>query len=129
MNTHTKKLKISDEENLPDVILDHIELLTCFNCGEKLIDQKSYKTEDTLGTLHLDLGSINYPYEPDEPRGIYFECAQCSTETPHEFKLILNKKIAQEHLWSLEMGRSEGEEYQSTNKTIRLLKEFLGITE
>lgn len=79
MPAHTKKLTISDEGDLSDIILDHIELLTCFSCGEKLIDQKSYKTGDTLGTIHLDPGRCNYPYEPDEPAGIYFECIQCST--------------------------------------------------
>jgi hypothetical protein len=39
--------------------------------------------------------------------------------------ILLTKRTALEHLNSLEMGRNEGEEYQSTNETILNLKEFL----
>ena len=39
--------------------------------------------------------------------------------------IMLTKRTALEHLNSLEMGRNEGEEYSSVNKTILKLKEFL----
>jgi len=74
------ELMIEDENELSDIIMNHIELLTCFNCGEKLVDQTSYKTADNLGTIHLDPGSCNYPREPDEPANLYCECIKCSPE-------------------------------------------------
>ena len=70
-----------DEAELSDIIMKNVELLTCYNCGEKLTDSiNTIKTFDKLGVIHLDPGSKNYPHEPDEPASIYFECIECANE-------------------------------------------------
>ena len=67
-----------DESKLLDIILENIDELTCINCGEKLIDSwNTVKTFDKIGVMHLDPGSRNYPYEPDDPASTYFECIKC----------------------------------------------------
>ena len=67
-----------DEGSLLIQILNNVDVLTCINCGERLIDSRNtVKTFDKLGMIHLDPGSSNYPHEPDEPAGIYFECVEC----------------------------------------------------
>jgi len=75
-----KHQKIMDEGELLKIILDDVNKLTCENCGETLISEQSVKTNDQLGMMHLDPGSRNYPHEPDEPAGIYFECVNCMNE-------------------------------------------------
>jgi len=68
-----------DEGDLLIKILNSVDVLTCINCGERLIDSRNtVETFDKLGTIHLDPGSRNYPHEPDEPAGIYFECVNCA---------------------------------------------------
>lgn len=74
-------MKINDEGDLSIQILNNVDILTCFNCGEKLIDSRNtVKTFDNLGMMHLDPGGRNYPHEPDEPAGIYFTCINCLKE-------------------------------------------------
>lgn len=73
-----KRFEINDEGDLCNQILTHVDKLTCVSCGETLILEQSIKSHDKLGTIHLDPGSRNYPHEPDEPAGIYFECVNCS---------------------------------------------------
>ena len=70
---------IKDEGELSDIILENFQLLTCFNCGERLGDVKSdYRTgSEEAGVLCIEPGSINYPREPDEPTHAYFECMEC----------------------------------------------------
>jgi hypothetical protein len=70
---------IKDEGELSDIILENFQLLTCFNCGEKLGDVKSnYRAgSEEAGVLCIEPGSINYPREPDEPAAVYFECVEC----------------------------------------------------
>lgn len=40
-------------------------------------------------------------------------------------EIILNKRTAKEHLNALRLARCEGEEYESTNDTIKFLQKFL----
>ena len=66
-----------DEAELLELILNNVKVLTCFNCGEKLIDRMPSNMQEMLGVIRLDKGSRNYPDGPDDPAGIYFECLKC----------------------------------------------------
>lgn len=55
---------------------------------------------------------------------------QARLEKEKEFEdshltIILNERTAKEHLNALRLARCEGEEYESTNDTIKFLQEFL----
>lgn len=80
-----------DEEEVCDIILQNVDLLTCINCGAKLSDKVRLK-DDVVGVLHIDPGSSNYPREPDEPAAAYFECAECSEAHPKGFLRYRLKK-------------------------------------
>ena len=67
-----------DEGELCDIILRHADLLTCYNCGDKLSDKVQVGNDDKVGVLRIDPGSNNYPREPDEPAQAYFECMECA---------------------------------------------------
>ena len=71
-----------DEGKVCDVILENVDLLTCFNCGEKLIEVKekdgTVRTDDFIGEFCIDPGESNYPREPDVPAAVYFVCVKCS---------------------------------------------------
>ena len=67
-----------DEGELCDLILRHADLLTCYNCGDKLSDKVQVGNDDKVGVLRIDPGSNNYPREPDEPAVAYFECIECT---------------------------------------------------
>lgn len=70
-----------DEGTVCDVILQSIDLLTCFNCGENLVEIKEIiefpHKDDFMGELCID-GESNYPHEPDVPASVYFVCVECS---------------------------------------------------
>ena len=67
-----------NEEELCELILDNVQVLTCFNCGETLTSQRSViPNDERVGILHIDPGEKNYPHEPDIPALAYFECMQC----------------------------------------------------
>lgn len=70
---------VNDEGDLCALILRHVHLLTCYNCGEKLQDKVRLK-DDVVGVMHIDPGRSNYPREPDEPAAAYFECIECVDE-------------------------------------------------
>lgn len=66
------------EEELCELILENAHVLTCFNCGKTLESQTSGIANDTtVGVLHIEPGECNYPYEPDAPPSLYFECVNC----------------------------------------------------
>lgn len=71
-----------DEGKVCDVLLENIDLLTCFNCGEKLSEIKEKiefpHKDDFIGEFCFDPGESNYPVEPDVPAGVYFVCVECS---------------------------------------------------
>lgn len=71
-----------DEGQVCDVILQNIDLLTCFNCGENIAEVKekegTIRTDDFIGELCIDPGEYNYPREPDVPAEAYFVCVKCS---------------------------------------------------
>ena len=66
-----------EEGELLDIITRNVDVLTCFNCGESLIDQTPPTLQDVLGMIKFDKGSSNYPTSPDEPASVYFECFEC----------------------------------------------------
>jgi len=72
----------ADEGKVCDVILQNVDLLTCFNCGEKLGEIKEKiefpQKDDFMGEFCIDPGESNYPREPDVPAGVYFICVECS---------------------------------------------------
>jgi hypothetical protein len=71
-----------DEGKVCDVLLQNIDLLTCFNCGGKLSEIKEKiefpHKDDFIGEFCIDPGESNYPREPDVPAGAYFVCVECS---------------------------------------------------
>jgi hypothetical protein len=67
-----------EEGQLLDVILDNVELLTCYNCGEKITDGISHGGD--VAVLNLDPGENNYPHSPDEPASVAFTCFHCFDE-------------------------------------------------
>ena len=66
---------IKTEGDIADILLRYVDMLTCYDCGEKLIDTE--RKGDVVAEMCLDLGSNNYPIEPDEPATIYFRCVKC----------------------------------------------------
>jgi len=77
-----------DEGQLLDVILDNVELLTCYNCGEKIADTSR---GGDVAVLNLDPGESNYPNSPDEPASVAFTCLKCFDE-PEPSSLEMQKK-------------------------------------
>ncbi len=71
-------IEIEDEADIIDILLAHGDLLTCYNCGRRLIDV--HGKDEVIGEICLDPGRCNYPREPDEPASIYFRCADCIKE-------------------------------------------------
>lgn len=69
-----------DEGDLCDLILCHVHVLSCFNCGARLEEKVNLRQGDTVGILHIDPGRSNYPREPDEPAELYLECVECSND-------------------------------------------------
>lgn len=69
-----------EEADLCDLILRHAHALTCYNCGALLEEKCNPQQNDTVGVMHIDPGSNNYPREPDEHAELYFECNGCSKE-------------------------------------------------
>lgn len=75
MNESYKSYTVKTEVDIVDILLRHGDLLTCYNCGEKLID--TGRKEDVVAEMCLDPGGMNYPIDPDEPATIYFRCVNC----------------------------------------------------
>lgn len=71
-----------DEGKVCDVILENIDLLTCFECGLQLVDVKendeTLHKDEFIGALCIDPGESNYPHEPDVPAELYLVCVKCS---------------------------------------------------
>ena len=65
----------NEEFKLLDTVLNKLEVLTCFNCGEKLVLQRRPNTP--IGVLYVNEEEHNYPVSPDIPAEIYFECMEC----------------------------------------------------
>jgi len=71
-----------DEDCICDLVLDNVHLLTCFDCGKTLVSQSNEFTEDNdmIGIIHLNTGEHNYPFGPEIPASVYFECMTCYNE-------------------------------------------------
>ena len=96
-----KMKKINDEDDLLKILISHLNKLTCFDCGEKLIKKLDYSSKDNepLGILYYDRGECNYPKEPDIPESIFFECSECynSWQDKMNNKISIDKNFF-EHL-------------------------------
>ncbi len=66
-----------NEGQLLGVILDNVELLTCYNCGERITETSR---GGDVAVLNLDPGESNYPHAPDEPASVAFTCLKCFDE-------------------------------------------------
>lgn len=74
-------VKPLDEGDLLDILLKHGDLLTCAECGDKLVEKvDTTKCEGLVAKLILDPGEINYPREPDVPASLYFICPDCANK-------------------------------------------------
>ncbi len=71
-------IEIEDEADIIDILLAHSNLLTCYDCGKRLVE--AHGEGEVIAELCLDPGRLNYPREPDEPASIYFRCADCIRE-------------------------------------------------
>lgn len=69
---------IEEEADILAILLKHGDLLTCYDCGKKLIDVQP--EGEVVAEMCLDPGRCNYPREPDEPAQICFRCADCIKE-------------------------------------------------
>ncbi len=77
-----KVVKPLEEADIMHLLEKHGDLITCFNCGEKLTEVQGIRLNDHararfIAKLILDPGQSHYPVEPDEPAGICFICAEC----------------------------------------------------
>lgn len=73
--------KCKGEDELLEILMNNLDELTCFNCGNELIEEIDFPRDDIpLGILYYEKGEINYPREPDIPPTIYFECMECDIE-------------------------------------------------
>ena len=77
-----------DEGQLLNVILDNAELLTCYNCGERIAETSR---GGDVAVLNMDPGESNYPNSPDEPASAAFTCIKCFDE-PEPSSLEMQKK-------------------------------------
>jgi hypothetical protein len=67
------------EEELCELILENVHVLTCFNCGKTLESTMCLaKWSDEVAVLNIDPGESNYPHEPDISASAFFECMECN---------------------------------------------------
>lgn len=71
-----------NEDELCDIILDNINVMTCIDCGESLESQISGADNDTrIGVLHIYPTESDRAQYPDVPPSVFFECVKCCDET------------------------------------------------
>jgi hypothetical protein len=72
---------IRNESQLMTVLMQYINMLTCYNCGDRLVEHAVRGEEREIGVLHLEHGHSSTREEPEESDELYFECVKCKAES------------------------------------------------